>query len=76
MEHVLDFLSHFNVQRMTSLSMRCANKAVPEAAARMRASGKRSRQDSAAGVDSSADANNQLAILNGAGARCHPRATS
>ena len=63
-------------QRMTSLSMRCENKAATEAAARMPAAGEQASQDSAASVNYPAAANKNPATPNVAGARGHPRAAS
>ena len=60
---------------MTSSSIRCANKAVSEADARIRAAGEQAAQDSAAGISSPA-ADKQPATPIVAGARGHPRAAS
>ena len=60
---------------MTSPSMRCANKAATEVAARMRAAGEQAIQDSSAGVKSPAAANKQPATPIVAGARGSPRAS-
>ena len=61
---------------MTSLSMRCENKAATEAAARMTAAGEQASQDSAASVNYPAAANKNPATPNVADVRVHTRAAS
>ena len=56
--------------------MRCANKAFPEAAARMRTAGVQVNQDSKAGVSSPAGADKQPATPNVSDASGHAHADS